>query len=244
LAAGLELVPDLASVVTLADVVLVVTPPGEALRAADAIASAAVTLPAGVPLPLVADLNAISPPTAHSVAAVLASAGIEFVDGSISGPPPSVKPGARLYFSGPRASEVAGLPWQHVHPIVVGPHIGSASALKMCTASVYKGLVGLYAQAMRAAAANGVLDHVLRDLGHAGFDMTRDVAVAATKAHRYVAEMEEISATQGDAGLPASLFAGFADVYRGIAATELATGDPETVPRDLSAADVVARLKP
>ena len=45
-----------------------------------------------------------------------------------------------------------------------GDEIGLASAVKMSTASVYKGRLALLAQALRAAHANGVLEHVLADL--------------------------------------------------------------------------------
>ena len=40
--------------------------------------------------------------------------------------PPIVRPGARIFLSGYRAQDVAGLPWQHVRPIVVGGPPGSA----------------------------------------------------------------------------------------------------------------------
>src|SRR5262245_35980654 len=184
--AGLGTVPSLADVVRLANVILVVTPPGEARHAADEIARAAVRTGAA---PLVADLNATAPSTVDEIAAVYASSGLTFVDGSISGPPPNVRPGARLYFSGERAGEIAGLPWRHVRPIVLDGPAGKASSLKMCTASVYKGLDGLVAQALRAAAEFGVLDEVVADLHSGGVDRAVQVAVAATKAHRYVPEM-------------------------------------------------------
>jgi 3-hydroxyisobutyrate dehydrogenase-like beta-hydroxyacid dehydrogenase len=235
--AELTLVPTLADVVAAADVILLVTPPGEALRAADSVGEAAQATGAR---PLVADLNAISPSTMECVTVALRP--LDVVDGSISGPPPTVRPGARLYFSGPRADEVAALPWQHVQPIVLGEHIGEASALKMCTASVYKGLVGLYAQALRVAAHHGVLEPVLADLRGSGLDHTRSVSVAATKAHRYVAEMLEIAATQESAGLTPLLFEGFAEVYREIAGTPLAEGDPESVNRTLSDDDIASGL--
>jgi len=82
---------------------------------------------------VVADLNAISPTTVRRVATILA--GIEVVDGSISGPPPTVRPGARVYLSGPQAARVAELNWTHAAPILVSDQIGDASAIKMCTAS-------------------------------------------------------------------------------------------------------------
>jgi 3-hydroxyisobutyrate dehydrogenase-like beta-hydroxyacid dehydrogenase len=47
---------------------------------------------------------------------------------------------------------------------VVGAEIGLASAVKMSTASVYKGTVALLAHALAAARANGVLDVVVEDL--------------------------------------------------------------------------------
>ena len=50
-----------------------------------------------------------------------------------------------------------------VERIAVGPEPGSASAVKMSTASVYKGTSALLARALLAASANGVLGHVLDD---------------------------------------------------------------------------------
>lgn len=235
--AGLELLPGLAEVLTAADVVLSVTPPGQALAAARQIAEVARDQGAD---PLVADLNAVSPPTMAAVAEALA--GLAVVDGSISGGPPTVAPGATIFFSGPRAAEVAGLPWAgKIKPVVVGPEIGTASAVKMCTASVYKGLNALVTQAIRTAGANGVLEPVLADLRSAGLDGTAGVPRSATKAHRFVDEMREISATQAAAGLTPALFEAMAQVYEQIATTALAEGDPESA-RDLTPAEIVAKL--
>jgi 3-hydroxyisobutyrate dehydrogenase-like beta-hydroxyacid dehydrogenase len=225
--AGLELLPSLADAVGAADIVLLVTPPAAAVDAARSVAAAARAVGA---TPLVADLNAVSPSTMDAVTAALAP--LDVIDGSISGAPPTVRPGARLYLSGPRAGEVAALPWRdRVRPVVVGDRVGSASALKMCTASVYKGLVALYTQAMRTAARHGVLDHVLDDLAANRLDFADSVPVAATKAHRYVAEMREIAATQAGAGLTPALFEAFALVYEDVSGTALADGDPESTER-------------
>jgi 3-hydroxyisobutyrate dehydrogenase-like beta-hydroxyacid dehydrogenase len=225
-------------VVREADVILVVTPPGAARDAARDLKAAAARTRA---TPLIADLNAISPSTVEDLVGILAP--LDLVDGSISGPPPTVRPGARLYFSGPRAAELAGLPWQQVTVQVLGDRVGTASALKMCTASVYKGTVGLYAQAMRTAAVNGVLDEVLADLADSGYaDPQFSVALAASKASRYVPEMREIAITQRAAGLTSALFDGLAEVYAEIADTELAGGDPESVSRTISPDEVVRRL--
>ncbi|MFI5935389.1 DUF1932 domain-containing protein [Actinoplanes sp. NPDC051494] len=235
--AGLEMLPTLTEVVRAADVLLSVTPPDRALAAAGSIAAAA--REAGV-TPLVADLNAVSPLTLAGVMARLD--GLPLVDGSISGPPPTATPGARIYLSGPRAAEVAALPWaDQVEPVVLPGDPGAASALKMCTASVYKGLTALVTQAMRTADRHGVLDEVLADLARNGLDSSASVPRSATKAHRFVGEMREIAATQSGAGLTPALFEAFAAVYADIATTELADADPESV-RSRTPAETVALL--
>jgi 3-hydroxyisobutyrate dehydrogenase-like beta-hydroxyacid dehydrogenase len=237
-AARLELLPTLADVVAVADVVLSVTPPGQALAAAQTIANVAREFGA---TPVVADLNAVAPTTMTRIAKALH--GLPVVDGSISGPPPTVRPGARVYLSGVKAADVAALPWgDRIEPIVLGTGIGSASALKMCTASVYKGLTGLVTQAMRTAGRHGVLNQVLADLARNGLDRSAGVPGSATKAHRFVDEMREIAATQADAGLTPALFEAFAEVYADVAESELADGDPESAGA-LDPAEIVARLQ-
>src|SRR3954469_16325256 len=235
--AGLRVLPDLDAVVAAATVVLVVTPPGVAADVARDVAAASGRTGSR---PLVADLNAIAPSTVENVESVLA--GLDLVDGAISGAPPTAHPGARIYMSGPRAAEVAGLAWRHVTPVVVGDRTGTASAVKMCTASVYKGVTGILTQALRTAAHYGVVDHVLADLEQDGYHPARPVAVAATKAWRFVDEMHQIALAQGAAGLPAELFEAMAVVYAELAKTVLAQDNPETVDTAVTAADVVSRL--
>ena len=141
------------------------------------------------------------------------------------------------------ASFVAGLPWgDSVEAVVIGERIGSASALKMCTGSVYKGLTALLTQAMRTAGAFDVLDLVVQDLERNGLAHSKGVTRSAPKAHRFVAEMREVAATQAAAGLTPDLFTAIADVYADIAGTRLAEGAPETAP-DLDPAEIVARLR-
>jgi 3-hydroxyisobutyrate dehydrogenase-like beta-hydroxyacid dehydrogenase len=238
--AELELLPDLTSVVRAADVVLSIVPPEVAPAvAADVLRSAS-------PGSLLVDLNAIAPGTARNIAGAAAARGHDVVDGSISGPPPW-KPGTtRIYLSGARASEVAELPFDGVDTIVVGADVGSASAVKMSTASVYKGSTAILAQALLSARRNGVLEHVLEDLRLGAPELVarveRRLAGSATKAHRYVGEMHEIASTQDDAGLEPSLFEAIALVYARLAEAPLARGNPEELPDELSLDDVLADL--
>jgi 3-hydroxyisobutyrate dehydrogenase-like beta-hydroxyacid dehydrogenase len=230
LAHGLELLSGLDEVVRLADVVVSIVPPEQATAVAADIAAAARRADAD---PLVADLNAIAPTTARALAQQLAGSGLDLVDGSISGGPPRPDGSTRVYLSGPRAHELADLPAPGIDSRVVGAAVGTASAVKMSTASVYKGTVGLLAHALLAAHANGVLPHVLDDLRAAYPGLVdgaaRSIGRAATKAGRYVGEMREIAATQEAAGLPRELFDGFAAVYAALAETELATRPPESI---------------
>jgi 3-hydroxyisobutyrate dehydrogenase-like beta-hydroxyacid dehydrogenase len=238
--AGVEDVGGLDVLVRDAAVVLSVVPPGAAADVAEAIASAT-----GEARPLVADLNAIAPATALAIEARLAERGLETVDGSISGPPPHAPSTTRIYLSGGRAAEVAALPLTGVERVLVGAEVGLASAVKMCTASVYKGRVALLAQALRTAQAYGVVEHVLDDLVDTGLANRGrtggTIGKASAKAWRYVPEMEQIAATQAEAGLTPELFRAIADVYAKLAERAVADA-PEDVADDVPLAEVLARL--
>ncbi len=243
--AGFAQVAFLDELVDACDVVLSVVPPGEAEAVAEAIAAAARRTAAR---PLVADLNAISPGSVARVAGALFAAGLDLVDGAISGPPPLAPGLTRLYLSGSRAAEIEALPLHGVERTVVGASVGLASAVKMCTASVYKGRVALLAQALRTARAHGVVDHVLDDLvvtGLADRERTGEtLARASTKAWRYVAEMEEIAATQDAAGLDPALFSAFAQVYAELAALSSPSDAPEDVEPKTGLLEVLDGLAP
>jgi 3-hydroxyisobutyrate dehydrogenase-like beta-hydroxyacid dehydrogenase len=227
---GVELLGSLDDVVEAADVVLSIVPPDQARQVADAVAEATGRTGA---TPLVVDLNAIAPATAIEIQALLAEAGLDLVDGSISGPPPGTRGETRVYLSGARAYEIAALGGHGVTWLPVGEHAGAASAVKMSTASVYKGSGALLLQALLTARANGVLDAVLADLHGSWPELVEGVSgwlqSSASKAGRYVGEMEEIAATQAAAGLTPELFEAMADIYRELARSPLAAHAPEDV---------------
>jgi 3-hydroxyisobutyrate dehydrogenase-like beta-hydroxyacid dehydrogenase len=207
--AGLELLPGVGAVAEEAEVVLSIVPPAEAEAVAAELGGAR----------LFADLNAISPARAARISPE--------VDGSISGGPPWQSGTTRIYLSGPRAQEVASLPFDGVQVVVVGGESGLASAVKMSTASVYKGSTALLIQALRAAQHYGVLDHVLADLDDLAENAGRRIGRAGSKSGRFVAEMQEIAAAQEAAGLTPALFEAMADVYADVAQTPLGRTAPE-----------------
>lgn len=244
-AAELEVVALLEDLVGEAEVVLSIAPPEVARAIAGDIAHAAANVEAP---PLVADLNAVSPASARALAADLADAGLDLVDGSISGPPPWKPDTTRIYLSGERAREIAALPIAGVERVVVGAEVGMASAVKMSTASVYKGTSALLAHALLAAERNRVLEHVLDDLRAASPELVENVArrlaSAATKSERYVAEMREIALTQSAAGLTPALFEAMAEVFDALATSELARSEPEDVRQDVALEGVLDALRP
>ena len=233
--ADVELLPDLDAVVAAADAVVSVVPPAAAGSVAREVAAAAgrarVT-------PLFADLNAIAPRTVRD----LDHGRLDLVDGSISGPPPLRAGTTTVYLSGMRAAELADVSGPGLEVRVVGAEIGLASAVKMSTASVYKGTVALLAHALVAARHQGVLEHVLEDLKGSYPQLVTSpgpvVARAAAKSPRYIDEMREIAASQGEAGLTPALFDAMAIVYAELARSDLAGRPPE----ELAAADLEAVL--
>jgi 3-hydroxyisobutyrate dehydrogenase-like beta-hydroxyacid dehydrogenase len=227
--AGLECLPDLPAVARSSDVVLSIAPPDQAEMIAAQLAEAR-----GETTPLVADLNAVAPATARRIESALGTSGLDLVDGSISGPPPLKAGTTRIYLSGRRAEEVLRLPFEGVELVHVGDEVGAASAVKMSTASVYKGTTAVLAQALLAAQANGVLDHVVDDLGSLADGAALRIARSAAKSGRYVGEMREIAVTQGAAGLTPELFEAMAAVYAALAASPLAAQAPE----DMDATDL------
>jgi 3-hydroxyisobutyrate dehydrogenase-like beta-hydroxyacid dehydrogenase len=242
--AELEILPDLASLAREADILLSIVPPD----AASAVAADVIRATRDRTSRLVfADLNAIAPATAQAIESTAVDTAVEVVDGSISGPPPWKAGTTRLYLSGPRADEIATLPFDGVERVVVGPAVGSASAVKMSTASVYKGSSALLVQALLAAHANGVLEHVVADLRAAAPELVggveRRIGNAAAKSGRYVGEMHEIAAAQEAAGLTPALFEAMAAIYARIAETPLARTSPEHVAADASLSALLDEMR-
>jgi len=118
LAHGLELLPTLDDVVRASDLVVIVCPPAVAGRVVDEVVAAA-----GGARPLLVDLNAVSPATVRGAAERGGTAGLDLVDGSISGAPPEPGGDTMVYLSGARAAEVADLPADGIRTRVVGDEV-------------------------------------------------------------------------------------------------------------------------
>ena len=232
-AAGLIDARTVTEIASRCDVIVSVCPPHAALEVAREVAGAGFG-------GLYVDANAISPATVREVAAIVADGGAGCVDGGIIGTPP-VRPGfIRLYLSGPRAGEARQLFESTPVDVRVVDHgrsgadeggadgagvagggigvVGSASAVKMAYASWTKGSAALLLAARALARAQGVEDVLLAEWGlsQPGLEerSARAARSATSKGWRWVAEMEEIAATMGAAGLPEGFGLAAAEIYR------------------------------
>ena len=165
------------------------------------------------------DANAVSPQTARDVAAMVEGGGASYVDGGIIGPPPASPGRTRLYLSGPAAGSVRSLfDGTAVDARLVPGAVGAASSVKMAYAAWTKGSAALLLAVRALADADGVSDVLLAEweLSQPGLlSRSRGAAEsAAAKGWRWTAEMEEIAATMGAAGLPPGFHLAAAEIFR------------------------------
>lgn len=226
-AAGISDVPDDESLVREADLLLSIMPPASAYAFGERIASTLRHIETEL---LFVDCNAIAPRTAQALDQLLTGAGAAFVDaGIIGGPPRPGEAGPHLYVSGARAADAALLSEYGLDVRMVGTQSGQASGLKMCYASITKGLTALATTALVAGHTMGLqeaLQAELQDLA-VFHSIKRSVPAMPPKAYRWVGEMQEIARTFADLGLPAQMPEGAAALYHFVESTELGLETPE-----------------
>jgi 3-hydroxyisobutyrate dehydrogenase-like beta-hydroxyacid dehydrogenase len=242
--AGIEGVPDDATLVREADVLLAVLVPAAAPSLGERIVRA---LEATGSTLLYADLNAISPRTVQGIGRRLEAAGARFVDGGIiGGPPQPGRGGPRIYASGADAPELAALSRGGLDVRVLGGEIGAASGLKMCYAAMTKGLTALATELLVAAEVMGLAVPLRAELegsqGALWASLGRGIPGMPPKAYRWVGEMEEIAATFADLGLTPRILQGAAEMYRFVEQTPLGEETPETRRLGTSLEEVVQIL--
>jgi 3-hydroxyisobutyrate dehydrogenase-like beta-hydroxyacid dehydrogenase len=243
--AGIEAVPDDATLVREADALLSILVPSKAIELSERIAGALRQTGADL---LYVDCNAVAPQTAREIAGTVEAAGARFVDAGIIGPPP--KPGAsgtRFYASGAEVGTFAQLRDHGLNVRPVGDQPGQASAVKMCYAALTKGICALMTElsvaAERLGASKALREEFAFSQPHHLEWMRQWVANMVPKAHRWVGEMEEIAKTFDAEGLTPKTFEGVAEMYRYVAATRLADVSPEDWSRsDRSYEEVVVAL--
>jgi 3-hydroxyisobutyrate dehydrogenase-like beta-hydroxyacid dehydrogenase len=242
--AGITDVGDDETLVREADMLLSVLVPAQAHAFAERIA---VAMCATGSTPLFADCNAISPRTVRAIKRLLREVGAEVVDvGIIGAPPRAGRAETCLYASGPGAEQLAILGEYGLDVRIIGLQVGQASGLKMCYASLTKGLTALATQALVAGEVLGLSETLIGELRESQAGLfawfERQVPRMPPKAYRWVGEMEEIARTFADLGLPAQMLEGAAALYRLVEQTELGAETPEERHRGRSLAEVTAIL--
>ena len=241
--AGLEDVGSVERLVTEASHVLSVMVPSEAVGAAERVARA---LQATGAAPIYADLNAISPGTTKRVGEIVEEAGARFVDGGIIGGPPRGSVNPRIYLSGPNAPDLAVLEEHGLILPVIGDQVGQASGLKMCYASMTKGLQALGTELLVTARLLGLDEHLRAEMESSQPAirqwLSKSMLGMPPKAHRWIGEMEEIAQTFEEVGLTPRMLLGAADMYRWIATTEPGHETPENRDKNRDLDGLVAAL--
>ncbi len=239
--AGFRSLGTIAAVLSEADLVLSVMPPGQAEKFATVVATA---MTETGHRPAYADMNAVSPATSRNIARVIREAGADYIDGGIIGAPPLKSPQpARLYVSGPSAGMMDALDGNGIIIHQLGGEIGRASAVKMVYASVSKGTDTLLTAAYTTAEVLGirdVLEAEWADSQPAVLErLSRRVPALPADAGRWIGEMEEIAATYKAAGVTPDFHKGAADMYRLLHSTPFAAETRETMDRSRSMQDSV-----
>ncbi|KAH8670794.1 6-phosphogluconate dehydrogenase [Xylariales sp. PMI_506] len=253
---GIECASTDEELVEIADYILSIVPPRDALDTAQrfrAAATASASITGGTKTIKYLDLNAVSPQTSRKVAAVFDDApGVLFVDGVISGGVPHVKEDGTwhcptLLLCGPRrvpdADVAALLNMEHM-----SEKIGAATAVKMCFGMTTKGFIALAIQSFTTAHRLGVLDELQDYLGRykpATLKSAQEGLVRMPHtAYRWVHEMLEMSETIAEyGGLDKSVFEGIADIYRFVSEDTVLKGElPDARVRGKTVEDVVTLI--
>ena len=199
-----------------AGVILSVSPPHAAMDVARAVAGFG---------GLYVDANAVAPATAQEIAAVITGAGGQYADGGIIGLPPVTPGSTRLYLSGPHAVAVAELfDGTALDARVIGGPATAASAVKMAYAGWTKGSAALLLAMRALARAEGVEDTLLAEWALSQPSLPErslgSARSATAKGWRWIAEMQEISASMAAAGLPGGFHQAAAEIFRRTSAGE------------------------
>ncbi|GHO46226.1 NAD(P)-dependent oxidoreductase [Ktedonospora formicarum] len=225
-----------------ADCLLSIMPPSHAYAFGERIAATLRNVKKDL---LFVDCNAVAPRTALALDALLTEAGASFVDGGIIGGPPRLGgEGPHIYVSGKRARDIAQLSEYGLDVRVLGAESGQASGLKMCYASVTKGLTALATTALTASQALGLQEELIAEFRDLPVfrSLERSVPGMPPKAYRWVGEMQEIARTFADLGLPPQIHEGAAALYHFVEGTELGQETPEQRQRGQTLQDVTAIL--
>jgi 3-hydroxyisobutyrate dehydrogenase-like beta-hydroxyacid dehydrogenase len=152
------------------------------------------------------------------MAKTITDAGGRYVDGGIIGGPPRTGYAPRFYVSGTHRAALLELDGKGIQVMDVGDEIGRASAIKMCYASMTKGINALQTAMMSASARLGVYDELVAELETSQSAALERIEASVQRlpsvAGRWIGEMEEIAATFESVGVTGDFHKGAAAIFR------------------------------
>ena len=227
--AGFRAVSGIDSIVEEADLVMSILVPSEAISVAREAAAAMKRTGAN---PAYADCNAVSPDTARELGGIIEAAGGRFIDAGIIGGPPGSGSPPRFYASGPHEAVIGELDGKGIIVPLLGGDVGRASAIKMCYASLTKGVSALQTAALVAAYRLGLSSELEEEMSSSQANVLaqmQSVIGLPGKAFRWVGEMEEIAATFESVGVTGNFHHGAAEIFKMVADSPLGDERPETI---------------
>lgn len=169
------------------------------------------------------DCNSCSPATKAAAARLVEAAGAVYVDVAVMSPVHPARHKTPLLLSGPEAERAHGLLLGlGMKAEIAGDEVGQASSIKMLRSVMIKGFEALTAECLLAARRAGVEKAVLASLqaSDPGIDWTARTAYNLERmmvhGRRRAAEMQEVTATLRELGLPDRMAAATADWQRQI----------------------------
>jgi 3-hydroxyisobutyrate dehydrogenase-like beta-hydroxyacid dehydrogenase len=227
------------------DVIVSLVPPAAAVEVAEAAAEAARSCRRA---PLYLDANSVSPETVIAVAAAVAAAGLDCVDGAFVGSAAELGGRTRLYVSGPRSEELAAIMPRPFHAESLGAEVGGASGLKLAFAGFNKGLVALFFEVMAAGEAAGDPGMLLACLRafYPGTVETLERLVPSYPRHaeRRADELGELARWMTGQGRDAAWATAARDVLRRLAALDLDASREWTLAEVLAAWTAASAPRP
>jgi 3-hydroxyisobutyrate dehydrogenase-like beta-hydroxyacid dehydrogenase len=221
--AGVNSLPSMAQLVSDAELIVSIVVPSAAKRVAEAVAEAVAQ--ARRKSLLFLDANAISPMTADDIAAVLAPAGVNFIDGCIIGSATRIGKGTIVYVSGREASRARDLETFGIPVRVLGPDTSQASAFKVVYAGLTKGLQGLFCELLMGAQRFGLLNEIRAQYEESFPGLLDKVSSSIVglriHARRRAEEMDELKRTFDHYGMTALMAPAVEQVLDAIASLDL-----------------------
>ena len=237
--AGFRAVSGIDGIVEEADLVMSILVPSEAISVAREAAAAMKRTGAS---PAYADCNAVSPDTARELGGIIEAAGGRFIDAGIIGGPPGSGSPPRFYASGPHEAVIGELDGKGIIVPLLGGDVGRASAIKMCYASLTKGVSALQTAALVAAYRLGLSSELESEMSSSQANVLaqmQSVIGLPGKAFRWVGEMEEIAATFESVDVTGNFHHGAAEIFRMVANSPLGDERPETIDPDRTLQETV-----